>query len=184
MTVELNTANNTIKDLNARIATETSKLQEDKKAEQEERHRKMEAAKQAIGEREARRNQINTELRRVDEQTGPLKKTIAESQTIIQNSQSSIQHYTRQLQGINQKAAGFDRLRAFGKNLHHVLNRINEMNWHGDKPVGPLGMYMSLENKKWAPVLSAILGNVMSSFAVTDPRDRGPLRNLLVEYQK
>ncbi|KAL5533334.1 SMC6 [Sanghuangporus sanghuang] len=181
MTIELNTANSTIKDLNARIDTETSKLQEDKKAEQEERHRKMEAAKQAINGRELRRSQINDEMRQIDEGTGPLKMKIAQSETVMQNSHSGIQHCSRQLHDLNQKAAGFDRLKVFGKNLPQVHDQIERMQWNGKKPIGPLGMYVSLDDKKWAPVLRAIVGNLMTSFAVTDPRDRPILRKLLVD---
>ena len=184
MTIELNTAKNTIDDLKKRIDTETRKLQEDKKVEQEERQRKLEAVKHAITQHEARRNEINDELRQIEERLNVVKRDLAQEQNSMNNSRSATEHASRQLYELNQQSAGFDEYRMYGANLRQVNERIKGMRWHGRTPVGPLGVHMSLRDKKWANVLRATLGNMMVNYAVTDARDRPMLRKLLLDFKK
>ncbi|EJD06049.1 P-loop containing nucleoside triphosphate hydrolase protein [Fomitiporia mediterranea MF3/22] len=179
MSIELKTAKNTIEDLQERIATETRKLQEDKKAEQEERQRKLEAAKKAVSEHEARRNEINDHLRQFEEDMGPLKTKVADTETTLQNSKATMESCSRRLNELNRQAV--DSVSVYGNNLQQILERISTMTWHGKKPVGPLGLYVSLRERQWTDIIRATLGSYMTSFAVTDARDRVQLRKLLVD---
>ena len=71
-------------------------------------------------------------------------------------------------------------LAPYGQNLNAVLDNLGRQRWHGQKPVGPIGVFVRVkEPNKWAPLLRNVLGRAMSSFAVTDTRDVAPLRSLL-----
>ncbi|KDQ62666.1 hypothetical protein JAAARDRAFT_54572 [Jaapia argillacea MUCL 33604] len=71
-------------------------------------------------------------------------------------------------------------LAAFGRNIKGVLEQIKAMKWFGNVPVGPFGMFVNVKDpQKWAGVLRVQLGGAMTSFAITDPRDRPALKKLL-----
>jgi hypothetical protein len=75
-------------------------------------------------------------------------------------------------------------LAPYGRNLKNVVDRIERMRWHGQRPLGPLGVYVKLKDRVWADLLRNVLGGQMSSFAVTDNRDLPALKKLLSESGK
>ncbi|TFY75234.1 hypothetical protein EWM64_g8778 [Hericium alpestre] len=71
-------------------------------------------------------------------------------------------------------------LSVYGRDMERVLGEIDRMQWHGEKPIGPFGRYIKAkEPELWAVPLRHVLGGLMSTFAVTDHRDRNALKNLL-----
>jgi chromosome segregation ATPase len=73
---------------------------------------------------------------------------------------------------------------AYGNNIQALLDEIKKMRWRGEV-IGPLGLYVKLRDpEKWAPLLRAQLGLLMTSFAVTNPQDREQLKNLLKKHNK
>jgi hypothetical protein len=73
----------------------------------------------------------------------------------------------------------------YGKDIKRVLTQIERMKWHGQKPVGPLGVYVKVKDpQKWAPLLRSQLGGYMTAFACTDARDRPQLKRLLHDSGK
>jgi len=59
------------------------------------------------------------------------------------------------------------------------------MKWHGDVPIGPLGVHVKArEPEKWGEVLRVQLGVYLTTFAVTDARDREGVRRVLGEFGK
>ena len=77
------------------------------------------------------------------------------------------------------------KLAAFGHKMDSVVEQIKAMKWYGQPPVGPFGQYVKVKDpQRWATVLRVIIGSHMSSFAITDPRDRSQLWNLLLRSGK
>lgn len=79
---------------------------------------------------------------------------------------------------------GGDDIRLFGNNLGAVLDIIDKEKWYGEVPVGPFGLFVKVKDPKWAMVMRIQLGQLMSSFAVTDNRDRYKLRQILDHQRK
>jgi hypothetical protein len=75
-------------------------------------------------------------------------------------------------------------LAPYGRDLKNVLDHIGKMRWHGQKPLGPLGVYVKVKDRIWADLLRNVIGSHMSSFAVTDPRDLPALKKLLRDSGK
>ena len=68
----------------------------------------------------------------------------------------------------------------FGTNMDTVLQHIRQARWHGQPPVGPFGLYVKVKDpEKWGHVLRIVIGGLMGSFALTDPRDRPTLAAIL-----
>ncbi|KZV67077.1 P-loop containing nucleoside triphosphate hydrolase protein [Peniophora sp. CONT] len=72
-----------------------------------------------------------------------------------------------------------DELAAFGNNLRGVIQTISRTRWHGNTPVGPLGQFVKVRDRQWSEVLRIQIGGMMSSWAVTDMRDRATLGKIL-----
>ena len=75
-------------------------------------------------------------------------------------------------------------LAPYGRDLKNVLDHIGKMRWHGQTPLGPLGVYVKVKDRIWADLLRNVIGSHMSSFAVTDPRDLPALKKLLRDSGK
>ncbi|KAI0771145.1 hypothetical protein BD413DRAFT_492998 [Trametes elegans] len=74
-----------------------------------------------------------------------------------------------------------DRLREFrvNQNLGRAIE-IKRMRWHGQPPVGPFGLYVKVKDpEQWGNLFRIVIGSAMSSFAITDARDRPALAQLL-----
>ena len=167
------------------IAVEEAKLRHDKQAEQEERRQKLERAKASQASAEERVSAINDEMRVLEPRISACRQALTEAKSTADTAYTEIRNCPQQLDKLN--AQSYRAVDAFGKNLMQVLDRINKMKWHGQRPVGPLGLFVSLRNssdQQWSNVMRIILGRTLASFAVTDARDREPLRKLLVESQK
>lgn len=182
MTIELETANGSIESFRKRIATETMKLQEDKKAEQEERKRKLDDAKRSKDEHEARLKEVNDRIRQLTAELSPLKIKIAKAETVASNSKAEMGQCGDILRKIDQQARS--RADLYGNAMGQVRQQIETARWFGEKPIGPLGLFVSLRDRKWAELMQNTLGNMMTSFAVTDARDRANLKSLLSKYRK
>lgn len=177
MTIELDTANGSIESFRKRISTETMKLQEDKKAEQEERERKLDDAKRDKDENEARLKEVNDRIRQLTSDLTPLKVRLGNAETLAKNSDAEMRQCGEVLRQLSQQAMG--RADIYGSNMAQVRQVINAAKWKGDTPVGPLGLFVSLRDRKWAELMRTTLGNLMTSFAVTDARDRAHLKDIL-----
>jgi structural maintenance of chromosomes protein 6 len=82
------------------------------------------------------------------------------------------------------KHQGGNEIRLFGNNLDTVNNLIQKEKWFGQVPVGPFGLFVTVKDSKWAMVMRTQLGQLMSSYAITDNRDRHKLRQMLDHHRK
>lgn len=132
-----------------------SKLKLERPARERERDDKFQAQKQA---KEVLQS-INTNLNDLNQSEAQM--------------QRQIQNISRQA---NHKVA------AFGLHIDPLLQEINNTRWKHSKPIGPMGMFVHLEDMRYADVLQAMLGSALCSFAVRDHEDRVKLSNILNKH--
>ncbi|KAI5122964.1 hypothetical protein M0805_006843 [Coniferiporia weirii] len=180
MNKELKSVNNIITQCEAQIAVETEKLNEDKQAEREERQRKLDAARKDVDDHELQLSQINDEIRRLNEERDLLKNNIIEAESTKANAEREMRSCSNQLDQMARQA--HDRISKFGPRMSEIMRKIDATKWYGEKPVGPLGLYVSCRDQRWAGIMRATLAGMMTSFAVTDARDRNTLKQLLVSF--
>lgn len=78
-----------------------------------------------------------------------------------------------------------DKLAAYTRNISAVVKDVDECErlrkWSGYKPVGPIGIHIKLNQKKYAHVIETILNKSMNAFVVQNQEDfrllQGILRN-------
>ena len=182
MISEITRINDNIARYKERIEKETKKLQEDKQAEREERARKLEEAKKDIEEGENERSTINDHIRKAESEIESLRRQKDEAEREKSKLQNQMAHLSSEIDLINKQME--NRLNVFGRNFDGMLKRIQAAQWNGKMPIGPLGSFLSLRDDRWAPLMRTTLPQLMPSFAVTDVRDRAPLRRVLNEFGK
>jgi chromosome segregation ATPase len=182
MTEELKSINTTISTYEAHIAAETAKLQEDKQAQREERERKIQAAKAEVSSLEASIKENIEQTRERDAQRLQLKQDCEKTQRELDEARQRITDCGMQCRNLENQIA--NRLEAYGSHLPNVLERLRRERWHGEVPIGPLGEYVNLREKRWQQLIRAQLGGFMFSFVITDARDRALLRKILNDSQK
>lgn len=72
----------------------------------------------------------------------------------------------------DQHMAGYD------GNVHTLLRAIRNESRFRDKPVGPMGMHVSLVKPEWSSILEKTFGGVLESFVVTNKQDQSLLGEL------
>lgn len=114
-------------------------------------------------------------------QTADIKQKGPQLDTDISEIDASIKTAREQLVGCDEREKS--KLAPFGKQMDRVLEDIKRTQWHGETPIGPLGLFVGLKDRaKWGDLMRAQLGGVMTNFACTDPRDRKPLADILRRY--
>lgn len=80
----------------------------------------------------------------------------------------------------NLKAQSGSRLNAFGHRMDLVMREIDRAHWTAGRPIGPLGMHVSLTDQRYMNVFHSSLGQTLCLFAVLNDRDRNTMREILV----
>lgn len=175
--------NRMISEFQKSIEEEQSRMAAHTQAKRDESMRRIAEAKEA--KTSAQQNLENLKQRKealmkiVDEmgvQGVAMGKELEAIRARIIESQSMIQKCTE-----NEKNS----LVPYGRDMKTVLDKISGSRWFGDKPLGPLGLYVKAKDpKKWGGVLRNQLRGYLTSFALTDARDRNQLKQILDQTRK
>ena len=118
---------------------------------------------QKVNDREAERDTAERELHETRAQFSYHNENVQKLQNTIKNLEG---------QAANRNSA-------FGHRLELVFNEIDRATWVHSKPLGPLGMYVQLEDHRYKDIVSTLLGSLLCSFAVRHARDKQTLMNIL-----
>lgn len=72
-----------------------------------------------------------------------------------------------------------DFIKGFGPRLPTLLNAINNESGFRIKPVGPIGIYITLRDPKWWSILERFFGSTLTAFVVTNYDDSELLKRLM-----
>ena len=122
-------------------------------------------------------------LKDIYEERAQLQRQIEEASNNRQAAQSHLQQIQGHLNALQQRQGSGDPLAAFGQNLRQVYVAIDRTQWAHSKPIGPLGMHVSIKttDAPYQKLLDTMLSSSLSSWAVRDSRDK---RTLLDIFQQ
>lgn len=173
---------NTIADYEKRIAVELERAYAHSQGKQEQMGRalaqskeKYQSATDRLKELQDQRKLKLEEMREAEKLGKDVERECSEAKRAVQTAEEMI----RQTQ---QKSN--DNLAPFGQNIQQVIKTLSSMRWHGDTPIGPLGLYVKVKDPRWAEILRTQLGRQLCSFAITDGRDRATLKQVLTKSGK
>ncbi|KAG2155901.1 P-loop containing nucleoside triphosphate hydrolase protein [Suillus bovinus] len=176
MNTSLNSLNTAIENYRKNIAEEERRLAADTQVKRDELNRKLESARTDVTNTDqAHKDFLEAKRRKLAEQDDIKRRGLA-----AEAKKNSAQERVVAAQSmISQcKEKGQNALAPYGRDIKGVLDQIAKMRWHGDMPVGPLGIHVKLKDMAWAELMRIQLGGLMSAFAITDARDRQQLKRL------
>lgn len=179
------------------------KVLRDRMAQFDEDIRKINEKLEGQGNAQAEREQVQLklqaaqtefdavveELRMLPDRVRALRSQLYQEETQGRQAQNNVTKLQREIEqtsaNIEQcKNRSGDDLSIFCRNYSTVMNVIQKERWTGQMPVGPFGKFVSVRSQKWATVMRTQLGQAMTSFAVTDIRDRYKLKKILDQSGK
>lgn len=169
--------------MQARIDAEQERMETLTKGKREETQKKLHDAQTAHREADQKYKDL---LAKRPEAEAAVQKLAGRGREMT-NEQNRIQEQIvavgRQLQLCDEREKS--KLATFGHNLEQVIKEIDKVQWKGQRPVGPFGLFVQAKDpQKWGGVLRVTLGQAMSSWAVTHPADRQVLAKILKHYRK
>lgn len=178
ISIQTTSLNTSIQEIDRNIAAEMARMAQDTQEKRDTHKRKVAEAEANVAAQEAVIQQNSASKlenqRRIDslkkegEEKEAEMKELREKIVAIDNAISQLQRSE------NNKYA------AYGPGMAQVVGRIQQMKWYGDVPLGPLGTHVKIKDPDaWADLLAQMLRPQLTSFAITDPRDREPLKKLL-----
>jgi structural maintenance of chromosomes protein 6 len=151
--------------------------------ERRERARaKLEDAKKAMEKAEEKLKSLEAQSREKAEAANEARSEEAEFQTSRDQAKARIVECNNQIKVIRDSEK--NALAPYGHGMESIIREVQKARWHGQQPLGPLGRFVKLKDSRWADVLRVNLSSSMVSWAVTDARDRAPLKTLLERHGK
>lgn len=139
-------------------------------------------------EAEARRQELETERQRVEDR----KATVEDERKAVIDEMRRVQPVrARKIQDIEGARSRVHRLQqtdqdafgAFSRGTAALLRLIdNERGWR-QKPIGPIGRYVTLKDQSWMHIVEKHFGSTLNSFVVTNNSDAEKLKRLMSNAQ-
>lgn len=171
----------TIDELQAQIDAESRTQADDRRA----RRAAQEARRDALAQ-----ERIDTEMSAVsnaheaDEARAELARATEEEASLSNASAAAVEkaahleHMIARFRDVSR-----NRITAYGPTMPRVLEAIRRERRWKDKPLGPIGLHIRLRDMRWAPLVEAVLGDVLNAFCVTNHADRELLSTILRQNQ-
>lgn len=162
-------------------------------------NRKIDAKKREMGDGgmtaqqradEARLIELESQRNKLQPQVGLKEQVIRDKEAQVNELEAKIEEANGRCMESNREARDLEgglermqrqtdnRLSVFGSNIETVMRAIDRAQWHV-RPVGPLGMFVELQDMYYRDVLHSYLGAQLCTWAVQDQRDRAQLMSIL-----
>ncbi|KAI9443259.1 P-loop containing nucleoside triphosphate hydrolase protein [Lactarius indigo] len=175
----LSNTKSAIQKMESRLEVEKARLAEYSRSKQDELSQRLQDATLRVQTAETDLKQSTELIRDKEEEANSLRRQGDGVESEIQIARNTVMGFQEQIQRCTEQQN--NSLVPYGRDIKKVLERIGGMRWHGQKPLGPIGIYVKAKDRVWTDLLRNILGSHMASFVVTDSRDLPVLKKLLRE---
>ncbi|KAI9057466.1 P-loop containing nucleoside triphosphate hydrolase protein [Trametes sanguinea] len=168
----------TIAELEKKIADEQARLETRSKDKRDRATAQLTELNAALAENEQKLTQITAERHRLMGEADSAKTEGGQ----LEQEQNQLRTRVIECEEQIRKCAELEKntLAQYGNKMDWVLGEIKRRQWHGQPPVGPFGLYVKVKDpERWGRLLRVVIGSAMSSFAITDARDRAALAQIL-----
>jgi chromosome segregation ATPase len=183
MDISLQGTKGQIAEYETRIAEETRRMEVHTQARREETMRKLEKARAEVDLADAQIKEIvaREEAKRAENER--IKNEGTQQEVAKNKAQQRIMEIQEMMKQCKKQQD--NAFVPYGKNIKELVEQIGQMQWHGEKPLGPLGLYVQVKDPElWADLLRSQLVQYLTAFAITDARDRPQLKRLLDQSKK
>lgn len=186
---EVSVAEKRVRGINSEIATLKATIEKDNNSQQRkwaderaEWQRKIAEVKNQIEESLGNLKTETTHYQNL-QNTLDVKKS-EETPLVVEGKaiQRRLNELERELRGLQGQQGS--QLTVYGQWVPQLLKKIDAAfakNLFKKKPVGPIGAFIEVRDKKWVHVAESVLGNRITSFCVDNQQDERVLSNLMKE---
>lgn len=182
MNEEMRNLDSGIRTLDTQIAAEELKSQEHTQAKRDECNRKLCEAEEQVRAMPQQFEDGKAGLRNLEDQQNRSQGELAQMSGKHADADRAKKDCGIAIENCRRQQT--DKMAAFVSDARTVFHRIEQRRWHGQKPIGPLGQFVTLTDPTWANLMRSQLGSQMQAFAITDPKDRAPLKEILNSTHK
>jgi chromosome segregation ATPase len=142
--------------------------------------RKQKACEQAANDAAAAQKEYNEHRMGA----GRLREDVELSQKEFEATQGPIEEKKKELEQAENRLRtlsreGGARQSGFHPRMPNLLRAIEQEESFQSRPVGPIGLHVTLLQPKWSSILESSFGGTLSSFIVTSRRDMNILSNIM-----
>ncbi|OLY84311.1 Structural maintenance of chromosomes protein 6 [Smittium mucronatum] len=163
--------------LEKQIENEKKRLEKDVGSERE----KMEKRKAEIeNENQEILNELNAgkiKQKEIDMKKSDLNRALNQSLDRAEQFKIRISQKRRDLEKLRNQSG--DKLVAFGRGVSEVVSQISKARWTGMTPVGPIGKFVKVADRKWSVVIETVLDKSLNMFMVDNHKDRAALDRIM-----
>ena len=166
-----------IRQLEEQIATEQARVESHSREKRDRANARLQEINALLTAKEAERQTATEEHKRLMTEAD----AAMANATQLENEQSEKQSRIVECDEQIRRCAEMEKskLAQYGMHMEQLLDQIRKMQWHGQPPVGPFGLYVKVKDDRWSAIMRQVIGGAMSNFAITDARDRPALYELL-----
>ena len=168
--------------LRDKIREEEQKLEDDLSGKRAKLEKQIVQVRDRIAENELSMSQIETQIQDAELQIREKEATLASVERTRGEEIQAHGQATQAVKAYQERLAS--KFSAFGKNIPQIFTAIAGRDWRGEKPIGPIGTFVELLDRKWIDVIKIAIGYHMSSWIVTDAADYKPMKRILDEIGK
>ncbi|KAF3236445.1 Structural maintenance of chromosomes protein 6 [Orbilia oligospora] len=99
----------------------------------------------------------------------------------VQKKEASVRGAKDALKQLTSSHSG--NLNLYGQNIPKLIEAIGRTSWKAEKPIGPIGLFVKLKDKKWSSIVERQLGRVLTGFITSSLEDKDRLMSLTREYK-
>ncbi|KAH9480811.1 Structural maintenance of chromosomes protein 6 [Psilocybe cubensis] len=172
--------NKTIEGIEKAQKNEEAKMAINTQEKREQTQAKIVETKAAIAGFEARLNELSIKKRDIESEAEKIKSEGLQWDEKMKEYMGLVKENEGYIEAAKKRE--HDVYIPYGKNMKQLLDTIRKHKWHGDMPLGPLGLHVKAKDPKtWGDILRAQLGRLLITFGVTDHKDRPALKRMLVQ---
>ncbi|KAF3081083.1 Structural maintenance of chromosomes protein 6 [Orbilia oligospora] len=109
------------------------------------------------------------------------KAKLDELRDMVQKKEASVRGAKDALKQLTSSHSG--NLNLYGQNIPKLLEAIGRASWRAGKPIGPIGLFVKLKDKKWSSIVERQLGRVLTGFITSSLEDKDRLMSLTREHK-
>ncbi|CAG8661578.1 1871_t:CDS:10, partial [Acaulospora colombiana] len=174
---ELKGVRDKIKNNNEELEEQRQRLARD--GEREAIRRRVEEAQQTFEEARRAHTDAGQAVEGLKQELESDRRALQEADREFTNLRNRVGDCDANVNRLQRVATGSGGPAMYGDQMPEILRAIDNAQWRGQKPVGPLGLYVKLRDNRWANTLRVGIGNLLGSFAVTEHADRNQLKRIL-----
>ncbi|KAJ1864300.1 Structural maintenance of chromosomes protein 6 [Coemansia sp. RSA 989] len=169
-----------IEALKKEIAVERERLVDKGSAGRERLKKTIQDLEDSIADQEAELSKLQEQQKALEDQSLELHETEKERKADVVRAQQQVEHVKSGLQDLMNQTS--DQMSAFGRGVKEALVEIKRTKWQGMTPIGPIGKFVKLRDRKWSLIIETTLDKTLNSFLVDSHADRIKLDAIFRQY--